>query len=190
MRKLLSSRILFEVLAKLHKGENQSSRKQSLRELITKKSVFSVHSQVGRQLVLSGLSLSTEVIAHVGSEGGGIFLQRAEKMFAGETQGSVCGCCWKPRLLFFSTFTPVWERMQNSLRCEMQSPQGLLLQPSLSKGPVDFRLFVQLKVAGTAAEWPLKWNFFPYKMLCTYDVQELLGHCWNKKFGTLANIYC
>lgn len=37
MRKPLSSRILFEVLAKQHKGENHSSRKQSLRELVTKK---------------------------------------------------------------------------------------------------------------------------------------------------------
>lgn len=36
MRKPLSSRILFEVLAKLHRGENQSSRKQSLGKLIIK----------------------------------------------------------------------------------------------------------------------------------------------------------
>lgn len=99
-----------------------------------------------------GLSLFAEVTAHMGSEGRGIFLQRVGKIFAGEAQESVCGCCWKRRLLFFSTFTPVWERMQNSPQCEMQSPRGLLPQPSLSKSPVDFRLFVQLKVAGTAVE--------------------------------------
>lgn len=192
MRKHLSSRIPIEVLAKQHKKENQSSSKQSLRELIPKKAHFqSTPKCAGSSCWMAwGLSLFAEVIAHMGSEGRRVFLQRAEKMFAGDAQESICGCCWKCRLLFFGTFTPVWERMQNSLRCEMQSPQGLLLQPSLSKSAVDFRLFVQLKVAGTAAEWPLKWNFFPYKILCTYDVQELLGHRWNKKFGTLANTYC
>lgn len=87
-------------------------------------------------------SLFAEVIAHMGNEGGGVFLRRAEKMFAGEAQESVCGRCWKCRLLFFCTLVTVWERMQNTLRCEMQSPQGLLLQPSLSESPVDFRLFV------------------------------------------------
>lgn len=47
--KYLSSRILTEVLAKQQEGENQSSGKQSLSELI-QKCMFSVQSRVGRYL--------------------------------------------------------------------------------------------------------------------------------------------
>lgn len=167
MRKPLSSRILFEVVAKQQKGENE----QSLRELITKKHVFSPFPVgcVAHAEWLVGCLCSQRSLLSWGVRVEEFFSKGLRKCLL-DRHSSVSVAAAGSAGFYFLALSPQFGKefkTLHSVKCRV--PKASFHSHDCLK-VLWISDFVQLKVAGTAAEWPLKWNFFSYEMLCTYDV--------------------